>query len=167
MGLFDEFTKSASQIAGRAMQTAGTAMKSAVNKSSDFAEISKLKMKISAEQKSIDDLYYHIGRIIYQDCVTDGIVPENVTDQCSAVYQHQARITELQGKIELIRSQSGVEPENEESEVAFDDEEEVVVEELSPVVPEPEETASSPEGVEEEKQYGVLPDLDSPKKEEE
>lgn len=167
MGLFDEFTKSASQIAGRAVQTAGTAMKSAVNKSSDFAEISKLKMKISAEQKSIDDLYYHIGRIIYQDCVADGIVPENVTDQCSAVYQHQARITELQGKIEFIRSQSGAEPENEESEVTFNDEEEVVVEELSPVAPKPEEAEAPSEWEQEEKQYGVLPNLDSPKKEEE
>ncbi|MDO4541838.1 MAG: hypothetical protein Q4C00_03280 [Bacillota bacterium] len=160
MGLLDDVCKSASKIAGRAMETAGTAMKTAVNKSSDFAEISKLKMKITAEEKSIDDLYYEIGRIIYADCLADGIVPESVKDQCSTVYEHKARITELQGKIELIRGQSGQESEPEESEVDFNDEEEVVIREVSPVIDTPEE--SSQETMEEEeKQYGVLPDLDA------
>lgn len=176
MGFFDDFTKSASKVAGKAMQSAGTAMKTAVNKSSDFAEISKLKMKISAEQKAIDDLYYYIGRNVYEDCVVDGIALESVKDQCAEVYEHKNRIAELQGKIELIRGENegAAAAEDDESEVTFAEEDEVVIEEVLAVDSTPasedqadsfaQEEAPAEFPQEEDTQYGVLPDLDGEKK---
>ncbi len=168
MGFFDDFGKNASKAAGKAMETAESVMKTAINRGSDFAEISKLKMKISAEQKSIDELYYYIGRIIYEECVDSGAVPDSIKEPCSEVYDHKARIRELQGKIELIRGDNQASQNTDEDEVDFGTDEEVVVDEVSVVTEESADAEVSKESeteIEEEKiQYGVLRDIDSTQK---
>lgn len=128
MTFFDDFSKSASVIFGKAAKNVEAATKTAVRKSSDFAEVSKLKMKISAEDKAVDDLYYAIGKKVYEDCAESGIVPESVQGECDSIYEHKARIAELKGKIELVRGgNQGVSTEDE-SEVVFTEAEETVVE---------------------------------------
>ncbi|MEG1497239.1 MAG: hypothetical protein RR219_07070 [Clostridiales bacterium] len=148
MSFFDDFTKSASNFAVKAAKSAESAFKVAVNKGSEFAEVSKLKMKISAEDKSIEDLYYKIGKSIYEDCVETGIVPEIIQEECSSVYEHKSRISELQGKIELIRGQNGYTEEEASVDVDFDESKEVVIEDMVAVKDEKDEV-----------QYGVIHDI--------
>ena len=130
MSFFDDFSKTASSVFGKAAKGVESATKTAVRRSSDFAEVSKLKMKISAEQKAVDDLYYEIGKKVYADSMQDGIVLETVQDECATIYEHKARIAELNGKIELIRGGNQFETEASESEVDFDAAEETIIEEV-------------------------------------
>ena len=71
MANFDFLKKQAAKAVNRVSQVAEVA----VEKGSEMAEIGKLKMKISGKERQIEDLYYKIGKAVYESCSESGLTP--------------------------------------------------------------------------------------------
>ncbi len=141
MANFDFLKKQAAKAVNRVSQVAEVA----VEKGSEMAEIGKLKMKISGKERQIEDLYYKIGKAVYESCSESGSYPGFVATDCEAVTAYRKEIEDLKGKIEWIKGGNVEEESDDEFAVP---EEEVVVTSMEPVTEEEheEEAEVSDEG---------------------
>ncbi len=128
MANFDFLKKQAAKAMNKVSQVAEVA----VEKGSEVAEIGKLKIKISSQERKIEDLYFQIGKAFYESCAESGSYPDFVAEQCQAITACLEEIEELKGKIEWTKGGS-VEEDSSGFSVP---EEEVVVTAMEPVVEE-------------------------------
>lgn len=125
MANFDFLKKQAAKAANKVSQAAGAA----AEKGSELAEIGKLKVRIAGQERKMEDLFYQIGKAVYESCSESGSYPGFVEEQCKSVTNCLKEIEELKGKIEWIKG-GNVEENSEDFVVP---EEEVVVTSMEPV----------------------------------
>ena len=94
MSQFDDFTKKAASFAGLAMK-----------RSSSVVGAGKIKLRISAEEKKISELYEKVGRAIYEDVAAGGPVIEFVREDCVEIYNHFQAIAEMEAQIEAMKQE--------------------------------------------------------------
>jgi hypothetical protein len=80
----------------------GSVAESAVDKASDFAEITKLNSSISSEKKQIEALFIKIGQQIFENEKDNPDSP--FADLISQIVSSQSTIAKLQSKIDNIKS---------------------------------------------------------------
>lgn len=77
---------------------------SAVKKTSEFIEISKLNIDISCEEKKIEALYAKIGEKIYNQYMKDKFVGDNLKKYCKEIDEIKDEILSLKKKILKVQS---------------------------------------------------------------
>jgi len=73
----------------------------AADKAKDMAEIAKFKLEISAEEKKIQQAYVDLGKLYYEAIKDDETGPG--VEFCSLIKSSQEAISELEGKIEVVK----------------------------------------------------------------
>ena len=76
---------------------------SAVKKTGQFIEISKLNLEISGEEKGIEEIYVNIGKKIYKQYEKNKPVDSNLIKYCKEIKEAKNRITTIKKKILKIQ----------------------------------------------------------------
>lgn len=97
MGIMENFQN----IAKKSEELAQNAAK----KSGEILEITKLNKKIKEEERSIECKYLEIGKLIFEKYINYTVMPEEISDYIRAIQVKKEVITNLNAKIEEIRSQ--------------------------------------------------------------
>ncbi|OMH19753.1 hypothetical protein AC231_18835 [Clostridium pasteurianum] len=77
---------------------------SAVKKTGEFIEISKLNLDISCEEKKIDVLYAKIGKKIYAQYMKDRFVNNNFIKYCKEIDEIKYKISSIEKKILKVQN---------------------------------------------------------------
>ena len=105
MAFFDELTKKAKDVAAEAADKT----KDAAGVMKDMAEVVKINVAISGEQREIDRNYRTIGEWFVSEY--EGEIPDDVRTLVDAVAASKARIAELEAS-KPARSEDEPEPES-------------------------------------------------------
>jgi len=94
------------------------AAQTAVKKSGELVEITKLNMSIGSEEEKIQKLYAKMGKAIYDMYCSGEDIPEALKEDCEAIKGHEQAIEGFRAKIREIKNSSvcancGAEIDNE------------------------------------------------------
>ncbi|MCX7708556.1 MAG: zinc ribbon domain-containing protein [Clostridia bacterium] len=88
MSIFEDLTKKVT-----------TTAKTAVKKSGDIVEVTKLNMSISAEEDKIQKAYTEIGKAVYEDFKNNAEVGAAAKEICEKIKSYEESIKEIKQKI--------------------------------------------------------------------
>ena len=76
----------------------------AVQKSEDFIEISKLNMKISSLEDTIEEIYIDIGKKIFKRFKSNKEVDKMYVDKCKEIIEIEKEIESIRKKVLKIKN---------------------------------------------------------------
>jgi rRNA maturation endonuclease Nob1 len=81
----------------------GDAAKTAVQKSNELVEITKLKLAVSDAETKVTQIYKEMGEMVYAAFKSDDDIGEAIGQKCAEIDGKKAEIEELKQKINGLR----------------------------------------------------------------
>ena len=81
---------------------------SAVKKSGELVEITKLNIKIKENETNIKKNFEEIGQLVFEQYKTSGIIPLEFKDHIYNIENKQSEIIEIRNNIEKIKKEKNI-----------------------------------------------------------
>ncbi|WP_461206558.1 hypothetical protein [Clostridium sp. DL1XJH146] len=94
----------ASGMASTAVDAAQKGAEKVSQKSGEVIETTKLNGKISTEEKKIKDIYYEIGKTLYENYKFGVAVDSDIAEFCVKIDESNGKIEEFKEEIQKIKS---------------------------------------------------------------